>query len=341
LANQPDLVLTATGFSRGGRAGIARVGPGLRPQTRPFPERRPLYTGQRQQPGAQPLQLHPHNPLAGTDPTGYACLDEKGDPECGKERESTPHPKPSPTKKRKAGDYGHASICKYKSQFCQGIDYAKARRLAAFQKQIDQSKTEQDGGSSEIGGQAHRGNGAITAAFSWAYNDEGHTEGKKKGAPISDEEWELLKKGDYIGFWRSRYAADDPVARTALIGWGYGDEVSASSLEKLAARYAWRDLQDYIEDNGLNVTMDEIALELANMHARYVNLDDSGIHHLLSAKQVADYHHKVFADYGIPRYIFGGTMRIIPFPKMGRWEPPTLPDDAYAFFWCEGCDSTP
>lgn len=38
--------------------------------------------------------------------------------------------------------------------------------------------------------------------------------------------------------------------------------------------------------------------------------DTSGVHNLLSPQQVADYHHSVFGNHGIPAYIFGGTHKI-------------------------------
>ncbi|MEJ2622643.1 MAG: hypothetical protein P8163_21075 [Candidatus Thiodiazotropha sp.] len=171
----------------------------------------------------------------------------------------------------------------------------------------------------------------------------------KDGIPISDEEFSLLTKGDFKEFWRSRYQANDPVARTALTGWGDPDFVDASLFERAAAQHTWSDLSGYIEANNLPVTMEEIGLELAVAHADAVMNDDQGSKNLLSPHQVADYHHTVFAKHGIPAHLFGGTHQIgghwylpdISVPSPGGWAPTRFDANAYSGLWCKGCDVKP
>ncbi|MEJ2404678.1 MAG: hypothetical protein P8171_10365 [Candidatus Thiodiazotropha sp.] len=170
-----------------------------------------------------------------------------------------------------------------------------------------------------------------------------------EGKPISKEEFSLLKKGDFKGFWRSRFQAGDPVARTALTGWGDPDYVNASTFERLAAQHTWSDLSSYIEDHKLPVTMQQIGLELARAHAQAVMSDDKGAHHLLSPHQVADYHHNVFAQHDIPPHLFGGTHQIgghwylpdVSIPAPGGWAPTRFDANTYSGLWCKGCDTKP
>ena len=174
-------------------------------------------------------------------------------------------------------------------------------------------------------------NGAVTGAFSRIFNDMVSHGSKRGGAPISDEELALAKDGKYIEFWRSRYAAGDPVARTALNGWDA--EFKASGIfgfvEKGLANYTWYRLESYINNNDLTVSMEQIGAELALAHASAVMNDPNN---LLNSAQVAAYHHSVFAVHNIPARIFGGTHNPLPVG-------PTPPADLYDFMWCRGCDA--
>ena len=160
-----------------------------------------------------------------------------------------------------------------------------------------------------------------------------HAVAQKGGSPITDEQLALAKDGKYLAFWKSRYAAGDPVARTALNGWDPDFKAPGlmGHIEKLAAGYTWSSLEGYIADNNLTVSMEQIGAELALSHANAVMGDSNS---LLSPSQVADYHHSVFAGHSIPARIFGGTHN--PFPVGG------IPSaNAYSFMWCRGCDSSP
>jgi hypothetical protein len=182
-------------------------------------------------------------------------------------------------------------------------------------------------------------NGAITSALQWWFNAEGNHQ-NRKGSPITEEQLKLAKEGKFMEFWRSRYDAGDPVAKTALTGWGDPDYVGASVIERLAAAYTWSDLKGYIDSNDLNVTMEQVGAELALAHAQAVMGDTSGISSLLSPQQVADYHHAVFANHGIPAHIFGGTHSIpgVYVPNATGWSPVMFDANSYSNMWCNGCD---
>lgn len=187
------------------------------------------------------------------------------------------------------------------------------------------------GGTSSLITGGKFSNGAITGAFSRLLNDMASSQPQKqqRGAPITDEQRAMAEDGDYLGFWKSRYFdSNDPVARTALIGWGEGDLVGASWFQRELANNTWNRLESYIARNNLTVTMEQLGVELARVHVDFVMADTQGIPHLLSPKQVADYHHSVFDEYGIPQSYFGGT-RFGNSPKQFRW------------LWCRGCDTSP
>ncbi|PAJ71963.1 hypothetical protein CJF42_23815 [Pseudoalteromonas sp. NBT06-2] len=180
-------------------------------------------------------------------------------------------------------------------------------------------------------------NGAVTGAFSRAFNEEMHP---RKGSPITEDQMALAKNGKYKEFWRSRYDDGDPVAKTALTGWGDADYVGASTVEKLAAAHTWSDLEGYIQGNDLSISMEQIGAELALAHAQAVMGDTSGISNLLNPQQVADYHHAVFANHGIPAHIFGGTHSIpgVYVPNATGWSPVMFDANSYSNMWCNGCD---
>jgi hypothetical protein len=181
-------------------------------------------------------------------------------------------------------------------------------------------------------------NGAITAAMAQVLNGEQDAQRRRdltkqlesRGAPITDEQRALAEDGDYVGFWKSRYLeSGDPVARTALIGWGHGKLVGASWWERSLASYTWNRLQSFIAENELTITMEEVGMKLARAHVDAVTKDTVRVHHLLSPTQVANYHHDVFRPIGIPDTYFGGT-------RFGALDP-----YLYSWAWCGGCDTRP
>lgn len=73
--------------------------------------------------------------------------------------------------------------------------------------------------------------------------------------------------------------------------------------------------------------MDMLGIDFAVAHAEAVTKDNRGVLYLLSPRQVADYHHRVLQNYGIPKSYFGGT-------RFGDY----LSPDAYRNRWCFRCD---
>ncbi len=181
--------------------------------------------------------------------------------------------------------------------------------------------------------------------YAYANNPTGAVDpwGLECGQPITEEQLALAREGKFMEFWRSRHLAGDPVARTALTGWGDPGFVNASWFERGAAKYTWWSMSSYISANKLPVTMEQIGGELALAHASAVMGDTSGTPNLLSPTQVANYHHEVFARHNIPPYIFGGTQPIpgVEVPAPGGWQPVMFDPNTYSNLWCEGCDSTP
>ena len=133
-----------------------------------------------------------------------------------------------------------------------------------------------------------------------------------EGYEITQEQERLAKLGKFIEFWKSRWqVCRDPVARTALIGWGTGELVDATWFERLSAQYTWWTLSRYIDSYDLSVSLEQIGAKLARVHAEISAVDFIGVAHLLSPRQVARYHHDVFIRYGIPHspLVWGNTNR--------------------------------
>ena len=162
----------------------------------------------------------------------------------------------------------------------------------------------------------------------------------QKGAPITEEQLALASAGEFMEFWRSRHLAGDPVAHTALTGWGDPDFVNAGIMQRLAAKHTWEDLTNYILENELEVSIEQIGADLAKAHAFAVMNDTNGVTNLLSPQQVADYHHDVFDRHGIPAYIFGGTHKVplVYVPARNGWQPIMFDANSYSELWCDGCD---
>jgi hypothetical protein len=74
-----------------------------------------------------------------------------------------------------------------------------------------------------------------------------------------------------------------------------------------------------------------ISLALARAHAEALSQDHDGTPALLSARQIASYHHRVLARFGLPPFAFGAT-QITGRPGEARFLAP---------LWCPGCDPSP
>jgi len=168
-------------------------------------------------------------------------------------------------------------------------------------------------------------NGAVTGAFSRAFNDEIQYDDDKLSAltaderyQITDEQRQLAMDGERRAFWESRLASGDPIAPLALeiidnVGLGR----AANEWLKLNARRA-----------GVEIDLDQIGVELMNRHVEFTDQDPLGRRGLLNPRQVAEFHHLVFGAHGLPPTAFGGT------PFTGQLYEADITRD----IWCRGCD---
>ncbi len=86
-------------------------------------------------------------------------------------------------------------------------------------------------------------------------------------------------------------------------------------------------LNEYTVPDFRNINLEDVGVKLMQAHVTVVSGDKSGIHHYLSAEQVAIYHHVVFGKYGLPPNTFGGTT------TGNLWE-----TNITRFIWCGQCD---
>lgn len=256
-----------------------------------------------------------NNPLSGTDPTGYVSCDVG----CTKISFSL------------VGDKAIAAAERTQAQVSAALNLFNGSQVS-IQKKAMESISDLDVSN---------------------YSNASTNVGGGSNLPdqsISEDQLELATSGKFLDFWKSRWENNkDPVARTALIGWKKGDLVGAEGWEELAASHTWSDLEGYIKDNNLNVSMEKVGADLALAHARTVMGDTHGVKGLLSPHQVAQYHHQVFDKHSIPAGIFGGTHRIgghwympdVEVPTRNGWTHMIMPPESYSGTWCGGCDSTP
>lgn len=128
---------------------------------------------------------------------------------------------------------------------------------------------------------------------------------QKVNHAITDAERQLVADGNIQGFWESRLATGDPVARAGLASLNpsgglidalFGGASINNRLQAFARVYM-----------GVPLDIDQVRVELANAHIRFTDLDTSGIPGLLNPSQIAEYHHQVFRRHGLPSTAFGGT----------------------------------
>lgn len=119
-------------------------------------------------------------------------------------------------------------------------------------------------------------------------------------APISVAESTAVRAGNRRVFWEDRKADGDPLADTAL-----GIVGNSTILGKLANGR----LHDAIIKRSPNMTnaavakeMNQIGIEIMQAHMAAVIKFGN-----ISAEDIAQYHHDVFAHHGLPASTFGGT----------------------------------
>ena len=180
------------------------------------------------------------------------------------------------------------------------------------------------GAAARLGG-GKFANGAVSAAFVHLFNSEAHA-GQQNNYRITEAERQMVADGNIRGFWESRLAVGDPVARAGLgsldapggpIDYLFG---GVSINNRLVA-------YDRVYGSG-NIDLNAVRLDLANAHIGAVDQDTRGVLGLLHPEQIAEYHHTTFEGYGLPSTAFGGT----PFTGAvgeANWTRPV---------WCLGCD---
>ncbi|SFS09806.1 type VI secretion system Vgr family protein [Sphingomonas jatrophae] len=120
------------------------------------------------------------------------------------------------------------------------------------------------------------------------------------GPPISPEERAFARDGNRRAFWASRLARGDKMARTAT------EIVDSSSARGYTANMRLRNglrSRDLDPFNNYDAEVEQVGRELMREHV--AGTDRFGT---LTPPQIADYHHKVFRDHGLPPTMFGGTM---------------------------------
>lgn len=128
-------------------------------------------------------------------------------------------------------------------------------------------------------------------------------------------------------FWVSRYRDScDPFAPAAL---GVVDE---RGLGMVTMRW----LRAVASHKGLQIDEQQLGLAIMDAHVAATDSDVFNIIHLLSKKQISDYHQDVFSDFGLPDYTFGGAPFGNDSPGGVAWE-----RASGEIAWCPDCDKIP
>jgi hypothetical protein len=129
-------------------------------------------------------------------------------------------------------------------------------------------------------------------------------------------------------FWLSRWEDScDPFAPAAI---GVVDETGLG-----AVTMKW--LRAVTVHEGVTIDEQQIGIEIMEAHADVTTQDNLGvIDHLLSPRQITDYHAEVFNEHSLPDSTFGGA-------PLGtdRWWGVGLEKALGYLVWCHGCDLSP
>ena len=155
-----------------------------------------------------------------------------------------------------------------------------------------------------------------------------------QGFRITDVQRELAGTGQVQAFWESRLAVGDPVARAGLrsLGIPVGFVDSVPGFDYLFGGTSINNrLQAFSRAyTGHALDIDEVRVRLMAAHVRAVDFDMEGVVGLLNPRQVAEYHHVVFREFGLPPTAFGGTPFTGYLGEADNW--------LYTWVWCGGCD---
>jgi len=150
-------------------------------------------------------------------------------------------------------------------------------------------------------------------------------------APLTVDERRNAAAGNRQEFWQSRRDQGDPVAQTAL------DIFNNTGLGAVANRRLHNAISPPMMGAGTRfipfipprttASVNDIGVALMQGHVRTIDRfpSQSGI---LSPRDIADYHHGIFADFNLPANTFGGT------PVTGAlWEAGLT-----QALWYDGCE---
>ena len=207
------------------------------------------------------------------------------------------------------GRFGHGFVSAFATQAAArhvgGLKHSHQRVLAAAVL----------GGTVSAATGGKFANGAVTGAFSRAFNDELHDQlNDVPHAKLTPEQIKLENEGKVKEFWESRLDSGDPIAELAL------DVLNDRGF----GAFANERLLNFAEQYDIRLTIEEVNVRVMRKHAEITKVDKDG---LLTAVNIARYHHEVFAEYGLPPETFGGT------PVTG------LPGEAAftGWIWCREC----
>ena len=151
---------------------------------------------------------------------------------------------------------------------------------------------------------------------------------------LTDKQKKLAAAGKRKEFWKSRLKNNDPIAKHGLNSASpspkgflqyFGDKIWGGQAINRRLTSAWNTQHNAHLNNPVN--LNAIGVKLMQAHVSAINTDNLGIPGVLNARQVAKYHHKVFAEYSLPPTTFGGT------PITGRVGEVSMT----AFVWFKGC----
>jgi hypothetical protein len=128
-------------------------------------------------------------------------------------------------------------------------------------------------------------------------------------------------------FWVSRYRDScEPFAPSAV---GLVDQRGLGLIT-----LKW--LRAIANHRGQTIDEQQLGIEIMNGHVQTTDNDGAGIPHLLSKRQITNYHVDVFKRYGLPGYTFGGAPFGTESVSGGFFE--WLLGD---WLWCPDCDKVP
>lgn len=174
---------------------------------------------------------------------------------------------------------------------------------------------------------------------------------------ITDAEWSHIENGDVRAFWLSRLDRLDPIARIGFGLWSssarefreriehgdpaywnhrgfvYWESMVRSTVVNLSAGLTSAGFRGNMREERQKIL--EVGRLVAEYHARFVEEDYQRgygrVPGLLSAQQVADYHHLAFEAFGIRPDFYGGT----PLRRV----PDSVEFRIFGFLYCHDCDT--